>query len=149
VDAFLSAFSGYVPWLAIIVLALIFRKQTSALIAALVDRVREGASISVGPVQVGQLVTTTADAERVAEAQGDRVLTFGDPDRLKLLFKAQGSRWTKSTKAMDVPGGCLVQVSNERQGPSGEWTVAEALAYVPGAGIKTLEGGGFALGDVT
>jgi hypothetical protein len=149
VDAFLSAFSGYVPWLAIIVLALIFRKQTSALIASLVDRVKGGASISVGPVKVGELVTTTADAERVAEAQGDRVLTFGDPDRLKLLFKAQGSTWTKSTKAMDVPGGCLVQVSNERQSDSGEWTVAEALAYVPGARVKTLEGGGFALGDVT
>ena len=107
-DAFLSAFSGYVPWLAIIALALIFRKQTSALIAALVDRVKGGASISIGPVQVGQLVATTEDAERVAEAEGDRVLTFGDPDRLKLLFKAQGSRWTKSTKAMEVPGGCLL-----------------------------------------
>ena len=46
-------------------------------------------------------------------------------------------------------GLSLVQVTNERQSHSGEWTVAEALAYVPGAGVKTLEGGGFALGDAT
>ena len=144
-DAFLSAFSGYVPWLAIVALALIFRRQVSGLISALMGRVKEGASITVGPVQVGELVTKTADAQRAAEAEGGRVLVFGDPDRLKLLFKAQGPGWTKSTKAMEVPGGCLVQVTNERQSAGGDWSTAEALAFVPDSVLEPVEGGGFAL----
>lgn len=55
-------------------------------------------------MEFGPLVQTTADATRVAEAQGDEVQTFGNPDQLKLLLKAQGRRWKKSTKAMQELG---------------------------------------------
>lgn len=78
---------------------------------------------------------STRDVIAAAEAEGERVDVLGNPDQLKLLFKVQGLGWRKSTKAMDVPGGCLVQVTNERLSPDGDWTVAEALQYVPDARV--------------
>src|SRR5215210_3768549 len=105
---FLEAFDAYVPYIALVLLALLFRRQATELISALRDRVKAGASVKVGAVQLGELVESTPDAQRVAEAHGDEVQVFGDPDQLKLLFKAQGRRWKKSTKAIEVPGGCLV-----------------------------------------
>lgn len=146
-DNFLRAFSGYVPYVAVVILALIYRNQVIALISAVATRVNGGSSVKVGSFfELGGLVTSTDDARRNAEAQGEEVRVFGDPDRLKLLFKAQGPRWKNSTKAMDVPGGCLVQVSSERQGAAGDWTTAEALQYVPGVALEAdPDGQGFAL----
>jgi hypothetical protein len=54
----------------------------------------------------------------------------------RLLFKAAGTSWHKSTKAMDVGTGCMVQVSNEILNPDGSVSVAEALAFVPGVRIE-------------
>lgn len=60
------------------------------------------------------------------------VQVVGDPGAWKLLGKASSKSqgWMKSTKAMEVPGGVLVQVSTQQ----GEH-VAEALAFVPGVRI--------------
>ena len=63
------------------------------------------------------------------DVQGD-VEIAGDPDRLKLLFKADGGTWVRSTKAMDVGPGCVVQMSTQFLTPQG-WNAAEALTYVP------------------
>ena len=63
------------------------------------------------------------------DVQGD-VEIAGDPDRLKLLFKVDGGAWVRSTKAMDVGPGCVVQVSTKFLTPQG-WNAAEALTYVP------------------
>ena len=54
----------------------------------------------------------------------------GDPSIWVCLCKSSSEEegWMKSTKAMAVPGGVLVQVSTQ-QGDH----VAEALAYVPWA----------------
>ena len=54
------------------------------------------------------------------------VQVFGKPDHFKLLFKASSPTWTRSTKAMEVPGGCLVQVSTSFITAEGE-NGAEAL----------------------
>lgn len=54
----------------------------------------------------------------------------GNPDRLKLLFKAAGKDWERSTKAMDVGHGCVVQMSTKFLTPQG-WNPAEAVTYVP------------------
>ncbi len=61
----------------------------------------------------------------------------GDGDRFRLLFKAssQEEGWMKSTKAMEVPGGCVVQVTTQQRNPDGSYAVAEALTFVPGARI--------------
>jgi hypothetical protein len=68
------------------------------------------------------------------------VQVFGQPDRFKLLFKASGPSWVRSTKAMEVPGGCLVQVSTSFINSDGE-NGAEALSFVPGAIIRKEAGG--------
>ena len=61
------------------------------------------------------------------------VEVFGDGNKFKLLSKASSKSqgWMKSTKAMEVPGGCVVQVSTQQ----GEH-VAEALCFVPYVGIS-------------
>jgi len=147
VDDFLRAFNGYVPYVAVVVLALVYRNQVTAFISAVAERVKGGSSVKMGSFfELGELVTSTADAERSAEAKGEQVRTFGDPDRFKLLFKAQGQHWKRSTKAMEVPGRCLVQISTERQSAAGDWTTAEALQFVPDVTLEAESGGaGFAL----
>ncbi len=57
----------------------------------------------------------------------------GDPDQWVLVCKAwsERERWMKSTKAMQLPGGVLFQVTKQ-QGDN----VAEALQFVPGIGMK-------------
>lgn len=58
----------------------------------------------------------------------------GNGDMFTLLSKAssESQNWMKSTKAMEVHGGCVVQVTTQ-QGDN----IAEALAFVPG--VKIVE----------
>lgn len=139
IDA-MEAFDGYMLYVTIIIAMILFRKPMSVLISAVGRRVRRGDTLK-GPfgIEVSgntTLVEKTEDAQRLAEARGEELKVFGDPDRFKLLFKAQGAQWKKSTKAMDVPGGCLVLVTSERQSIDGEWTTAESLQLVPGATLE-------------
>ncbi len=85
-----------------------------------------------GPLQV---VQETKDVEGPIEV-------VGQPDRFKLLFKAVGPTWARSTKALDVGAGCVVQVSTKFMTPTGAWNLAEALTYVPGVEIADKAGGG-------
>jgi hypothetical protein len=81
-----------------------------------------------------KIVTETKDL-------GDKVETFGQPDRFQLLFKAKGGNWKKSTKAMEAPEGCILQVSTEQMNIDGTWAVAEAVTYVPGTVVVPDETG--------
>ena len=65
------------------------------------------------------------------------IVKFGSPDRFKLLFKASSRTegWMKSTKAMQVSTGCVVQVTTQQQNPDGSYALAEALTFVPGVVI--------------
>lgn len=68
----------------------------------------------------------------------DDLNVYGNPDQWKLLSKASSESrgFMRSTKAMEVPGGTLVQVSTLENG-----IPAEALAFVPGAIVpKNKEG---------
>ena len=75
------------------------------------------------------------------------IVVFGDGDMFKLLSKASSEKegWMKSTKAMDVGCGCLVQVTTQQRNPDGSYAVAEAVTFVPGVYIagndknRTLE----------
>ena len=80
-------------------------------------------------------VKDTEDAKRKASD----VVVVGNPDSFRLLFKASSKSqgWMKSTKAMEVPDGCVVQVSTQ-QGIN----VAEALVFVPGVRIAADVNGG-------
>jgi hypothetical protein len=125
--------SNYVPllttlaWIVFIVgLLVVFRKPLARTTSVLEDRIRGGAALKLGSIEIGRLVTETADLSSQA------VEVYGNPDQLKLLFKVQASDWKKSTKAIQTPNGCLVQVTTERRGADGSWVVAEALEFVPG-----------------
>lgn len=72
------------------------------------------------------------------------IKVVGNGDMFKLLCKAssQNEGWLKSTKAMEVPGGCIVQVTTQQRGSDGSYAVAEALAYVPGVRIAEDQNNG-------
>ena len=72
------------------------------------------------------------------------LFSFGNGDLWQLLCKASSQQegWMKSTKAMQVPGGCLVQVTTQQKGYDETYSVAEALTYVPGVEIADAEDGG-------
>lgn len=133
---FLEAFDGYVPWIAVIVIAVLFRLGFTRCLSALALRLRKGATLRVGPLELGG-----GDAERIkptteeATKAGVVAEQYGNPDNFTLLFKAVGPRLSKSTKAMQMPGGCLVLVSSELWTEDGEWSTSEALEYVPGVVI--------------
>lgn len=68
----------------------------------------------------------------------------GNPGAWVLICKASSKKqgWMKSTKAMDVPGGCLVQVTTEHRNPHAFNVVtacAEAVTFVPGGKVRSLQ----------
>jgi hypothetical protein len=82
--------------------------------------------------------------DRVGDSEtavGTDIKVFGNPDKWKLLCKAssESEGWMKSTKVMDVPGGCLVQVTTQQRNPDGSYAIAEALTYVPDANFIGLK----------
>ena len=68
----------------------------------------------------------------------------GNGDMFRLLCKAssQAQGWMKSTKACEVVGGCLVQVTTQQRNPDGSYAVAEALSFVPEVKIGDDENNG-------
>lgn len=76
--------------------------------------------------------TISGAKKNVADLQ-----TVGNADSFQLLFKAYSANegWMKSTKAMFVGHGCLVQVTTHQRNHDGTYAVAEALTYVPGVVI--------------
>ena len=72
------------------------------------------------------------------------VKVVGNGDMFQLLCKASSEKegWMKSTKAMAVDGGCIVQVTTQQKNPDGSYVVAEALTYVPGVIIVDDENDG-------
>lgn len=83
-------------------------------------------------------VTSVEDAR----AKVSDIRVTGNGDMFVLLCKASSflGGWMKSTKAMEVPGGCVVQVTTQ-QGDN----VAEALTFVPGVKIAEDVNGGHKL----
>lgn len=77
--------------------------------------------------------TNTADVV----ASGSDIKVSGNPDVWRLLCKAssESQGWAKSTKVLETPLGCIVQVSTQVGG-----MVAEALTYIPGGTFKSLGG---------
>jgi len=65
------------------------------------------------------------------------VVIVGNVDLFQLLCKASSQKegWMKSTKAMQLHNGCLVQVTTHQRNHDGTNSIAEALTFVPGAKI--------------
>jgi hypothetical protein len=72
------------------------------------------------------------------------VSIVGNGDMFQLLCKAssQEEGWMKSTKAMQIPNGCIVQVTTQQRNPNGSYAVAEALTFVPNVMIVNDENNG-------
>lgn len=62
------------------------------------------------------------------------IKVVGNGDLFRLLCKAssEAEGWMKSTKAMETPAGCVVQVTTQQRNIDGTYSVAEALTFVPG-----------------
>lgn len=63
---------------------------------------------------------------------------FGDGDTFELICKASSQKegWMKSTKACTILGvGCIVQVTTQQRNIDGTYSIAEALAFVPGVKV--------------
>ena len=62
---------------------------------------------------------------------------FGDGDLWVLICKAssESEGWMKSTKAMQLPRGCLIQVTTQQRNLDGSYSVAEAVTYAPDVSI--------------
>lgn len=69
------------------------------------------------------------------------IKVFGNGDLFQLICKAssESQGWMKSTKAMETPNGCVVQVTTQQKNPDGTYAIAEAITFVPGVKIKTEE----------
>lgn len=61
------------------------------------------------------------------------VKVVGNGDMFQLLCKAssQNEGWMKSCKAMQVYGGCVVQVTTQQRNIDGTYACAEAITFVP------------------
>ena len=71
-----------------------------------------------------------------------RVVGNGDMFRLLCKASSESEGWMKSTKAMEVPGGCVVQVTTQQRNPDGSYSIAEALTFVPSVRIGEDENDG-------
>lgn len=72
------------------------------------------------------------------------IKVVGNGDMFALLCKASSDNegWMKSTKAMEVVGGCVVQVTTQQRNDDGIYSVAEDLTYVPGVKLSDDENNG-------
>jgi hypothetical protein len=76
-----------------------------------------------------------------AKTQVKDIEIFGDGDTFKLICKASSKNegWMKSTKAMEVGNGCVIQVTTQQQNPDGSYSIAEALTFVPKVRVYAIE----------
>ena len=72
------------------------------------------------------------------------IVVVGNGDTFALVCKAhsEAEGWMKSTKACEVPGGCIVQVTTQQRNPDGSYALAEALTFVPHVQLAKDENNG-------
>lgn len=79
------------------------------------------------------------------------IKVVGNGDMFQLLCKAssEAEGWMKSTKAMPVGDGCLVQVTTQQRNPDGSYAIAESLTHVPNCKTRSDENSGRKLVPIT
>lgn len=79
------------------------------------------------------------------------IKVIGNPDIWQLITKASSEKegWMKSTKAMDVGNGCLVQMTTQQKNLDGSYSISETSTFIPNVDIKTDENGNKYLMDKT
>ena len=81
------------------------------------------------------------DQSKCRENVPDVVMFGGDLFKLMSKASSQDEGWMKSTKAMETPHGCMLQVTTQQRNPDGSYAVAEALCFVPGVSLIELQEG--------
>lgn len=84
-------------------------------------------------------VTNIEDAKnKVSDIQ-----VYGDGDTWELICKASSKTqgWMKSTKAMDVEVGVVLQVETQQKNSDGTYSLSNGLTFVPNAEIYEDEKG--------
>lgn len=79
-------------------------------------------------------------ASAVSNEPDMQVIGYGDMWRLLGKVWSCEEGWMKSTKAMDVGVGCVVQVMTQQKNPDGSYAIAEAVTFVPGVRVVAGEG---------
>lgn len=83
----------------------------------------------------------TLDVTSIDDAKNkvSDIKVVGDGNLFQLLCKAssESQGWMKSSKAMQTPSGCVVQVTTQQKNPDGSYSIAEALTFV--AGVKIVD----------
>lgn len=154
----LNALQDYIPFansllttITVIFIALLLKPSVQSLFRALESRVQKGDSVKTPWFELEGAQPVRNTDEFVAshdKANKEKPQVTGNPDSFQLLFKVEsriklmtdeGNQtlkiMSKSTKAMQVAGGCLIQVSTEYLNPDRTRSVAEALTFVPGVKI--------------
>lgn len=106
-------------------------------------------AIGVGYLQGVNKTLHNSDVSGARQNVKD-IKVVGNGDMFQLLCKASSENegWMKSTKAMGLPNGALVQVTTQQRNPDGSYAVAEALSFVPGVQIVEDDEGGRKLIDL-
>lgn len=134
-------------WVALI--AIVFFKikdELGNLLNAFTDRIKKGSSLEIASIKLGSEREFVKNTEELKEEYEDKgVEVVGNPDNLVLLFSAKTELFHKSTKAIPVEGGCIVQVTSSNLQKDGSWRTAEALTFVPKVKIVEDENGGHKL----
>tara|TARA_R110000737_G_scaffold197926_1_gene218123 strand:+ start:636 stop:929 length:294 start_codon:yes stop_codon:yes gene_type:complete len=89
---------------------------------------------------VKTLHNSTVSGARV-NVKDIKVVGNGDSFRLICKASSESEGWMKSTKAMFVGTGCLVQVTTQQRNKDGTYALAEALSFVPGVAVADDENG--------
>ena len=88
----------------------------------------------------------TLDIINIKEAQKkiSDIKVVGNGDMFKLLCKASSLEqgWMKSTKAMEVHNGCVIQVTTQQKNQDGSYSLAESVTFVPNVQITEDINGG-------
>lgn len=86
-------------------------------------------------------ILNASNSEELKNKVSD-VEIYGNPDLFVCIAKAssKSGRWMKSTKVMEVPGGCVLQVTTQ-QGDN----IAEAVTFVPGTMLEKDTNGNYKL----
>lgn len=77
------------------------------------------------------------------------IKVFGNGDLFQLLSKAssESQGWMESTKAMQTPFGCVVQVTTQQKNMDMSWSISDAVTFVPGVWIQVDGFGNKYLGE--
>lgn len=116
-------------------------KQDATTVTTPVEGVVE--TIVEKPIEVAvkEVVEKTLDGINIADVKKkvSDIEVFGNGDLWQLISKASSKEqgWMKSTKALLVNNGVVLQVTTQQRNPDGSYAIAEALSFVPNAHIFT------------